>query len=333
MIKHVMKGMRSLILTAIFFTGMIALATAQTTDKDVIDAYNKAVQLLNTDTKAAIASFEKCISLAGQVDELGDKAQESEKLAQDQIPKLYFKLAVESYKKRDFQGAINNFGKSRDTGKKYGNTALAQKSASLIPKVYYAWGKQEFIKKNYDNALKIFDKGISINPNLASAYLGKALVYDKLKQEDKMKQAADQAIQIGNKIHDQKTLNSARKFMQNYYYNHAVIAIQNKKTDLGMKYLQSSVSYGNNSPDVYYELSKLYNQQGKYDLAYTNIQKAISLDHGNEIIKARYYYTLGKIYEHQGKKAEACSAFKKALHPPYTESAKYEIENVLKCGK
>ncbi len=332
MFNKMMKGMKFSVITVLLAMSVISLASAQT-DKEVIDSYNKAVQLLNSDTKAAIAAFEKCVSLANEVEELGDKAAESKKLAEDQIPKLYYKLAVQSYKKRDFQGAIDNFRETAKAGKKYGNTALAQKSERLIPKVYYAWGKQEYAKKNYDNALKIFDEGLGVEPNLASAWLGKALVYDKLKQEDKMKEAADKAIEIAGRIHDQKTLTSAQKFMRNYTYNHAVMAIQGNKTDVAMKYLQSSVSYGNNSPDVYYELAKLYNTKGKYNEALNHIRKAISLDHGNEVVKARYYYTLGKIYENMDKKAEACSAFKKALHPPYEESAKYEIDNVLKCGK
>ncbi len=332
MFNKMMKGMKISAITLILFMSVVTLSSAQT-DKDVIDSYNKGVQLLNSDTKAAIAAFEKCISLADEVEELGDKAAESKKMAQDQIPKLYYKLAVESYKKRDFQGAIDNFKKTSETGKKYGNTALAQKSERLIPRVYYAWGKQEYAKRNYENALKIFDKGLSISPNLASAWLGKALVYDKLKQEAKMKEAADKAIQIAGNIHDQKTLSAAKKFMRTYTYNHAVLSIQANKTDEALKYLNSSIDYGNNSPDVYYEIAKIYTQKGRYSEALSDINKAISLDHGNEITKARYYYTLGKIYEKTGKKAEACSAFKKALHPPYEESAKYELEHVLKCGK
>ncbi|HHJ11052.1 MAG TPA: tetratricopeptide repeat protein [Bacteroidetes bacterium] len=326
------KGMKISVITVILFMSAMAVASSQT-DKDVIDSYNKAVQLLKSDTKASVAAFEKCVSLADEIEELGDKAAESRKLAQDQIPKLYYKLAVEAYKKRDYQGAIDNFRKTSETGKKYGNTALARKSESLIPKIYYAWGKQEYAKKNFDKALQIFDEGLGINPNLASAWLGKALVYDKMKQEDKMKDAADKAIEIASNINDRKTLNAAQKFMRNYTYNHAVLAIQGNKTDEALKYLQSSIAYGNNSPDVYYELAKIYTTKERYNEALRNINKAITLDKGNEIVKARYYYTLGKIYKKTGKKEEACSAFKKALHPPYEESAKYEIENVLKCGK
>ncbi len=300
-------------------------------EKEIIDAYNKGVQLLNSDTKAAIASFQKCISLADNAEELSEKGEETKKLAQDQIPKLYYKLAVESYKKRDFQGAIDYFEKTKKYGKKYGNIALAQKSERLIPKLYYAWGKQEFVKKNYEDALKIFDQGLAINPDLASAYLGKALVYDKLKQEDKMIEAANKAIEVAQKIHDQKTLNNAKKFMRNYTYNHAVIAIQNNKMDEAEKYLLESVKYGNNSPDVYYELGKIYNKKGKYTEAIQYLQKALSLDQGNDVVKARYYYSLGKVYENLDKKAEACAAFRKALHPPYEESAKYEMQQVLKC--
>ncbi len=325
-----MKTMKITFLATLMIFGTALLGWSQD-EKAVIDAYNEGVKLLNSDTKGALASFQKCISLAEEVEELSEKGEETKKLAQEQIPKLYYKLAVESYKKRDFEGAIKYFEKTKETGKKYGNISLAQKSERLIPKIYYAWGKQEFMKKNYQDAIKIFDRGIAVNPNLASAYLGKALVYDKLKQEDKMKEAADKAIEVAQKVHDQKTLNNARKFMKNYTYNHAVIAIQNNKMDEAEKYLNASISYGNNSPDVYYELGKIYNKQGKYTEAVNYLQKALSLDQGNDVVKARYYYSLGKVYENLNKKTEACAAFKKALHPPYEESAKYEMQQVLKC--
>ena len=325
-----MKTLKLLVLSTVLIFGVTAVTLAQD-EKEIIDAYNKGVQLLNTDTKAAIASFQKCISLANDAEELSDKGEETKKLAEDQIPKLYYKLAVESYKKHDFQGAINYFEQTNKAAKQYGNTALAQKSERLIPKLYYAWGKQEFGKRNYDQALKIFDKGLAINPDLASAYLGKALVYDKMKDEQKMTEAADKAIATAKKAHDQKTLMNAQKFMRNYTYNHAVIAIQANKTSEAEKYLNASISYGNNSPDVYYELGKIYRKKGKYTEALNYLQKALSLDQGTEVVKAKYYYSIGKVYENMNKKAEACAAFKKALHPPYEESAKYELTQVLKC--
>ncbi len=325
-----MKTLKLLVLSTVLIFGVTAVTLAQD-EKEIIDAYNKGVQLLNSDTKAAIASFKKCISLADDAEELSEKGEQTKKLAEDQIPKLYYKLAVESYKKHDFEGAIKYFEQTKKAGKKYGNTALAQKSERLIPKLYYAWGKQEYSKKNYDQALQIFDKGIAVNPNLASAYLGKALVYDKMKQENKMKESADKAIEIAKNIHDQKTLMNAQKFMRNYTYNHAVIAIQNNKQSEAEKYLNASIGYGNQSPDVYYELGKIYRKQGKYSEALNYLQKALTLDQGNEVVKAKYYFALGKVYEGMNKKTEACAAFKKALHPPYDESAKYELEQVLKC--
>jgi len=324
-----MKAGKFMAIVAGLLIGIQAISWGQT-KKDVIDAYNQGVKLLSSSRKGAIASFKKCISLADQV---GEEASETRKLAEDQIPKLYYKLAVESYKKRDFEGAINGFEKTKKVAKKYGNDMLAQKSERITPKLYYAWGRQEYAKKNYEKALEIFDQGIQLNPNMASAYLGKALTYDKLREEDKMKEAADKAMETGLTTHDTKTVTAAEKFMRNYTYNHAVIAIQAKRKDEAEQYLKSSIEYGNNSPDVYYELGKIYQERKIYDRAITNIKKALSLDHGTDSIKARYYYIIGKIYEGENKKDEACAAFKKALYAPYDESAKYEIEHVLKCGK
>ncbi|NOY37535.1 MAG: tetratricopeptide repeat protein [Chlorobi bacterium] len=313
-------------MTGLFLvTGLVIFGQTQ---KDVIDAYNEGVKLISSDTKGALAAFEKCVSLAEQV---GDEAKETKDLAITQIPGLYYKLALDEYKKKNLDGAIDGFKKTKEVAEKYGDRKIAGKCANIIPKLYYTRGTGNYKKKNYEEALGDFNEAIALTKSYAKPYLGKALVYDKMGDFAKMKVAADKAVEVGLISHDTKTVNSTERFMQTGAFNRAIKAIQGNNLTQAEEYLRYSIEYGNDSPEVYYQLGKIYQSKKEWSKAEENVQKALTLDKGMDNVKAKYYFILGEIYEAQSKKSEACSAFRKALFPPYDERAKYEIEQVLKC--
>lgn len=319
-------------ITKILFTSigilfLSGIALFGQTQKEVVDAYNKGVKLISSDIPGAIASFEECVSLADQV---GDEAKETRDLAAAQIPGLYYKLALGEYKKKNIDGAIEGFKKTQKEAEKYGDTKIASRCKSIIPKLYYAKGTSKYKTKDFAGALVEFDQAIALNPKYASPYLGKALVYDKQNDYGKMKEAADKAIEVGLASRDNKTVHQVERFMQTGSFNRAVKSIQAGNMDEAEEYLRNSIEYGNDSPDVYYQLGKIYNEKKDYAKAIENLQKALTLDKGQENAKARYYYLLGEVYKAENKKVEACDAFRKALYPPYDERAKYEIGQ-LKC--
>ena len=80
-----MKGMNKRILSIfILFLGLSVALSAQTKD-DVVNTYNKGVEMAKTDAKAAVAIFEEALEMAKAV---GLEADDIKQLIESQIPAL-----------------------------------------------------------------------------------------------------------------------------------------------------------------------------------------------------------------------------------------------------
>jgi tetratricopeptide (TPR) repeat protein len=307
---------------------MISVGVFSQTMKEAVDAFNKGASLAKTDPDGAIVAYESCIKLASQ---LGEEGTETKADAEKQLPLMYFKSAVNLYKKKDFDGAIAGFKKSKEVADKYENKELSSKSERIIPQVYYAKGSTFYKKKNFESAMTALDKAIELNPKYAKPYLVKASIYKNQDDEEKFLEACDKGLEVGNTIHDKKTITSIKKLAKNSMFNSAVKAIEAEKWSEAEKYLNNSIKYGNESADVFYQLGKVYNAEKKWDDAITTLEKSLALDTKDEAGKAKYYYELGVANSGKGNNEVACSSFKKAMHGQYLQNAKYQVEQVLKC--
>ena len=195
--------------------------------------------------------------------------------------------------------------------------------------MYNISGTNHYKSKSYEDALICFGKSIDYNPNYAKPYLGQAMVYKKQDDVEKMLANCDQAIEIGGKTKDKKTVASAQKLAMNTMFNKAVSAIGSSKWTEAESSLNKSIEYGNNSPEVYYQLGKVYNAGKKWADAIANLNKAVELDEGDNGSKAKYYFELGNANIGSGDSAAACTAFKNAMYGNYVEQAKYQVEQVL----
>ena len=320
--KMSLKGLLS------FGLMIISLSMFSQTMKDAVEAFNKGASLAKTDPEGAIVAYESCIDIASK---LGEEGAETKVDAEKQLPVMYFKTAVNYYKKKDFDTAISGFEKSKEVADKYGDKEISSKSDRVMPQVYYAKGSSLFKKKDFENAMPALEKAIELNPKYAKPYLVMASIYKSENDELKFIETCDKGIEVGTTIHDKKTVASINKLAKNTMFNNAVKAIEAENWSDAGKYLNSSIKYGNESADVYYQLAKVYNAEKKWDDAIVVLEKAIALDAKDEAGKARYYYEYGVAYNGKGDTASACSSFKKALHGQYADNAKYQIEQVLKC--
>lgn len=307
---------------------MISVSAFSQSMKEAVDAFNKGASLAKTDPDGAIVAYENCIKIASQ---LGEEGAETKADAEGQLPLMYFKSAVNKYKKKDFDGAITGFEKTKKVADKYGNKELSSKSDRIIPQVYYAKGSTFYKKKDFEAAMVSIDKAIELNPKYAKPYLVKASIYKNQGDEEKFLEACDKGLEVGHTIHDKKTITSIKKLAKNAMFNDAVKAIEAEKWSDAEKYLNNSIKYGNASADVFFQLGKVYNAEKKWDDAITILEKSLALDTKDEAGKARYYYELGVANSGKGNKDVACSSFKKAMHGQYLQNAKYQVEQVLKC--
>ncbi len=317
--------MKTLIVLVLFISSVSVFAQ---TKKDAVDAYNKGAALVNSDPAAAIEAFDKCVSISEQLDEEGE---ETINMAGKQLPLMHYKVASSNYKKKDYKAAIEAFEQAKQSAEKYNNEEIANKANKAIPQVYNISGSNHYRNKKYEDAMICFGKSIEYKPNYAKPYLGQALVYKKQDDIDNMLANCDQAIEIGVKTKDKKTVASAQKLAMNTMFNMAVAAIGKSQWTDAESSLNKSIEYGNNSAEVRYQLGKVYNAEKKWDNAITSLNKAIELDEGDNGSKARYYFELGNSHVGSGNTAAACTAFKSAMHGDYVEQAKYQVEQVLKC--
>ena len=315
-----------LIIVSVFilvpFTGISQI------NNDAISAYNEGAQLIKSDPSGAIEAFNKCIKLC---DAVGDEAEETRVLAETQLPGLYYKIAMESYKQKKMEEAIERFIETEEIAKKYNNSSIQAKAKKIVPQLYMVLGNS-LMKQNPQEALKNLDKAVELNPNLTKAYLSKGLIYKELGDEANMKASLSKTIEVGFASNDIKTANTAEQVLRTYYFNYAVKSLQAGNMTEAEAGFKSSVEYGSENPTVYFQLGKIYNSKKEYELAVKTLKRAEGFEKGGDVEKAGIFYEMGNAYIGLGNTSEACIAFKKALFGDYAEGAKYQIEEVLKCN-
>jgi len=318
--------LRMTIIAVLLFTS--ALIQAQTLT-DVINAFNAGAEEVNAGNfETAITKFEQCIQLAGQ---LGTEGEEMKGKAQEQIPALHYRIALDKYKAKDMDGAISWFEKTVVACEQYGNDDIQTKSLNYIPQLYYAKGNAHVKSEEYENALSSFDKALEYIPDYAKAYYGKGLVYRKLEQEENMFKALDKAIETGKSSGDDKTTATAIKTARDYLVIEGMKSLKDEDYESAISFFNTSMKYDNQYAEPYYYLSAIYNKQLEYEKAAENAEKAIAYDDSEPEKKARIYFELGNAYVGMVEYEKACNAFKNALYEPYTSTVKHKMENVLNC--
>ena len=297
------------------------------TNNDAISAYNEGAQLIKSDPAGAIEAFNKCIKLC---DAVGDEAEETRVLAETQLPGLYYKIAMESYKQKKIEEAIERFIETEELAKKYDNSSIQAKANKIVPQLYMVLGNS-LMKQNPQEALENLNKAVELNPNMAKAYLSKGLIYKGLGDEANMKISLSKTMEVGFASNDIKTANTAEQVLRTFYFNKAVTSLQAGNMAEAEAGFKSAIEYGSENPTVYFQLGKIYNSSKQYELAIKTLKRAEEFEKGGDVEKAGIFYVMGNSYIGLGNNIEACNAFKKALFGDYAEGAKYQIEEVLKC--
>lgn len=305
-----------------------ALINAQTIN-EVINVFNTGADEVNAGSfEAAIAKFEECIQLANKLGEEGDEVKAR---AQEQIPTIHYRIALDTYKEKDIEGAISWFEKTVEACDKYGNEDIKAKSLNYIPQLYYAQGSTQFRNEEIEEALASFDKAIEYRPDYSRAFLGKGLVYKKLEQEENMFLALDKAIETGNSSGDDKTAAAAAKTARDYLVVAGMKALKAEDYSSAIDFFNASFKYDDQYADPYYYMANIYNKKLEYEKAAENAKKAIQYDNSEPEKKARIYYELGNAYVGLVEYEKACEAYRNALYEPYTNVAKHKMENVSGC--
>jgi tetratricopeptide (TPR) repeat protein len=305
--------------------------SAQVTMKEVADAYNQGIQLVTTSPEMAIKSFELAIKYADEVG--GDEAMSLKNNAITQIPKIYYDYARALVGKKDLNGAVTQLKNCITASEKYNNTQYPQQAKPTIAAIYLSLGNDAMKAKKFDEAIASYDSAIEYDAKSIKAYLGKVLVYNESGNPDEMVSAAMAGMNVTPRPADVSVSGDISKVVNAYYYNSAQKTMQAKDYQGTVDNLLNAIKFGMDSnPVVYYQLGLARMSMNKWEEAIDALLEAADIDESPAADEAKYYFNLGKAYEALGNATKACESYKKSLYGEFAAAAKFQIENVLKCG-
>lgn len=166
-----------------------------------------------------------------------------------------------------------------------------QPDVDLTVHIGYLYG----VKKDYDNAMRNFNKAMERDPNNSRPYFFKGLI--SIWQEDYS--AAEKNIEHAINLDDKS---------ETYYFYHAIVMERTAHLDRAIDSLEKAIKHNPNSGRAYNYLGYLYADNNmKIDESLNLIQKALELEPGN----GAYTDSLGWVYFRKG---DFKHALEKLLH-------------------
>jgi len=318
-------------LISVLVMTLFALSLNAQTINEVIESFNAgAAEVTAGNYESAITNFESTIE---QATALGAEGDEMKAKAEMQIPQLYYRMAMDTYKAKDIPGAIIKFEETVAACDKYGNDDVKGKSLKYLPPLYNSNGNTQLKASDFEGAIASFDKAVEYKPDYARAIYGKGLVYRKQKDQDNMVATLEQAIEVGNNADpvDEKTVAAATKILKDGYVNAGKLAFKDENYADAISKFESSFKYDPENAEVYYLICVCHGRLGEFEKAVESGTKALEYEEDDVDKKARVYYEVGNAYVKLVEYDKACAAFQNCLVEPYTASVQHQIDNVLKC--
>tara|TARA_Y100000588_G_C14181622_1_gene893932 strand:+ start:3 stop:1487 length:1485 start_codon:yes stop_codon:yes gene_type:complete len=149
---------------------------------------------------------------------------------------------------------------------------------------------------NYDEALNLYKRILSINPNIAAIHNNIGLIYSEFNDKSLALEAFKQAINLD--------INFAEA-----YNNMAIIYEKQGKFDEAILYCQKAIKINPNFSKAYNNLGSSLDEIGKANQAVESFKKSIELN--PNLVEP--YNNLGSIYRYSGKYKESIKYYKQAI--------------------
>lgn len=295
---------------------------------DLFNEGNQAVK--NNNFELAIEKYTKAMEVAEQVGPEGEMIVIN---AQSQIPQLYYKVGVVDFKDKKIEKAIGEFENAIEFGKKYNDPNTVEKAEETIPKLYYSQGNTFYKDEDYEIALASFKKAGEIAPDYSRAFYGMGLAYNKMGETKNMKTSFEKALELANADGDDKMEDKIRKTAKKLLQTSGAKKLQAQDWEAALVCLDASLSFDPENADTYYYMALANNGLSKFDAAETAAKKGLEMSSEKNVeYKAKFFYELGNALKGKGQNTQACDAYKNAKYGRFTESAEYELTQVLKCN-
>jgi len=347
----------SIILCLVLVYGLDVQAQSK---RDAYEAYRSAVEMYNqgldlsdqSEYQQAIAQFTQAIGKSAEAIEIcqnldaddcvinpdeGSKTDISESAkgirdrANDNLPRLYYQKAAQTYKNKEYLRAVDLFKEAKDIADSLGNDQIARRANTNVYKLYFSIGNSYLKKQQFGEAEKFFNQSLEINPENAKVYYHKAIMFKKQDQPEKAMEMYDKAIDMAINTNDSVTERRANEAARDFLVYRGATQIKNKQFKEAIGLLERAIEYDNESEDAYYRLAEAYNSMSRWDAAIEHANRALKFETGSKTDRAKIYFELGMALKQKGNKSGACDAFADAAFGNFKSRAEYEMKEELEC--
>jgi len=311
---------------------IVSISSGQTL-KEATEAFNNGVSAKQENNlDEAIAYFNQCLEICsklGTADSL--EAENIIIQIESNLPKMYYQVAMDLYKDKKLDEAIEKFVETSKVANKYDDQSTSQRAVKVVPQLYYQRAGNKYDNDDFKGALEDYNKAIELKPEYDKAFYMKSLVCKKLDDEEGFLESTRKAIEFAGNNNNESVGSKAKESGSKYFLMKGDEAKSAEKYAEAKKYINLAIEFDSESPVAYYLLSFVDNQLNNYDNAIEAANKALTYENDVPEEKARIYYELANALKEKGENGKACNAYKKAAYGAYKDAAEYQIKYVLEC--
>lgn len=265
-------------------------------------------------------------TVPAQAQSQGNKKQQLEEL------KTTYAQGVRAAKQGNHDVAYKNLERALQLAKQTEQSGAAQKINQYLTQLPKQWGNDALKNKNYEEALKHFNKGLEHNPKMAYHHYGKGLALINLDRVDESMKELTQAISLGESSGNMNVANKARERIRDHYVAEAsqVLNSQNPSTaqaNEAIKYLDEMEQYVDpNAKAHFYRAVALYHK-GQFQQAIQSARQGLDMHDGSRSSAAKYHFVIGESQMALKNTNAACARFRQAAYGDYKPRAEHYLEN------
>lgn len=333
--KSFSKILPALLLFAMIL-GLSQQVAAQDARGEAVTLYNQAQELAGSnELEDAIATYRDALEIADD-----NELQDISERIRTNLARVYYTRASRAFQQfqqaRSIEAvntAIEYFEDAQDAGEEFNDEQVVQQTTRALPQLHYLKSTIQFRNENYTAAMQSLDTAIELNPNYPTAFYQRAIVHKKQypNQTDQTFEYYDQAIELAERLGDNRTLNNARTGAAEELIYRANNLKENNNYSRAVELLNRVSNYDPNNADAEYRLAEVHNLQGNYSRAIEHANQALEYETGGVTEKAKIYFELGTAYKALEQNGNACSAFENANYGEFSDPASHELEFVLEC--